>query len=265
MGSFELLQVQDHSSWKAVHLEAKAKPGKYPCRRGTFLPFGGHEVLLWTQGDVKGSVTEQHYFKEGKGIPAPLLLRRFAGHGGWRATCRAVLSLTKMNWNNDSLYDRLPVTLAYAGVLARTVKRLPGFGTRRISCAFSCKSATPARTLAPRGESTRCLIAGRIGEWDRARGGGGGWLAVDPSGGGSAFFAGSLEEEEGAEELAVDADGGEGLGGLLDEGGGYRSAVLLQPDGGEIEGREGGLVAELGFLEALHRLRQSSGGTVEFP
>lgn len=125
MGSFELLQVQDYSSWKAVHLEARAKPGKYPCRRGTFLPFGGHEVLLWTQGDVKGSVTEQHYFKEGKGIPAPLLLRRFAGHGGWEATCRAVLSLTKMNWNNDSLYDRLPVTLAYAGVLARTVKRLP--------------------------------------------------------------------------------------------------------------------------------------------
>ena len=35
-----------------------------------------------------------------------------------------LLGLTKMNWNNDSLYDRLPVTLSYASVLARVVKRL---------------------------------------------------------------------------------------------------------------------------------------------
>jgi hypothetical protein len=30
-----------------------------------------------------------------------------------------------MNWNNDSLYDRLPVTLRYASILAKTVKRMP--------------------------------------------------------------------------------------------------------------------------------------------
>jgi argonaute-like protein implicated in RNA metabolism and viral defense len=36
-----------------------------------------------------------------------------------------VLGLTKMNWNNDGLYDRLPVTLSYAQVLARTIKRMP--------------------------------------------------------------------------------------------------------------------------------------------
>jgi hypothetical protein len=30
-----------------------------------------------------------------------------------------------MDWNNDSLYDRLPVTLGYAKVLARTLKRMP--------------------------------------------------------------------------------------------------------------------------------------------
>jgi hypothetical protein len=30
-----------------------------------------------------------------------------------------------MNWNNDSLYDRLPVTLSYAKILANTVKLMP--------------------------------------------------------------------------------------------------------------------------------------------
>lgn len=34
------------------------------------------------------------------------------------------MSLTKMNWNQDALYDRLPVTLGYAKVLAATIKRM---------------------------------------------------------------------------------------------------------------------------------------------
>jgi hypothetical protein len=29
-----------------------------------------------------------------------------------------------MNWNNDSLYDRLPVTTTYASLLAGIVKRM---------------------------------------------------------------------------------------------------------------------------------------------
>jgi len=57
-------------------------------------------------------------------VPAPLQLVRFAGHGGWESACRDVLGLTKMDWNNDSLYDRLPVTMSYAQVLARTIKRM---------------------------------------------------------------------------------------------------------------------------------------------
>ena len=48
----------------------------------------------------------------------------YAGRGGWDSACRDVLGLTKMDWNNDSLYDRLPVTMSYAQVLAQTVKRM---------------------------------------------------------------------------------------------------------------------------------------------
>jgi argonaute-like protein implicated in RNA metabolism and viral defense len=85
---------------------------------------GGREVLVWTQGTAPEVSTRGNFFKEGKGIPAPLLLRRFAGHGSWRESVEQLLGLTKMDWNNDSLYDRLPVTMSYARVLARTLKRM---------------------------------------------------------------------------------------------------------------------------------------------
>ena len=85
---------------------------------------------MWTQGDVPGLIRGKSFYKEGKGIPHPLVLKRFAGHGGWHDQVRAVLGLSKMNWNNDSLYDFLPVTLSYASTLARTIKRMPTIHSR---------------------------------------------------------------------------------------------------------------------------------------
>jgi hypothetical protein len=54
---------------------------------------------------------------------------RHVGHGAWDDSARSILGLTKMDWNNDSLYDALPVTLGYAKVLARVVKRMKGLGS----------------------------------------------------------------------------------------------------------------------------------------
>ena len=105
--------------------EKKGKPNGYPCIRGSSLQLSGRELLFWTQGNAPAAVGGKNFYKEGKGIPAPILLRRFAGHGSWDDSCRSILGLTKMNWNNDSLYDRLPVTMAFAKVLAQTIKRMP--------------------------------------------------------------------------------------------------------------------------------------------
>jgi hypothetical protein len=127
----ELVQVQDDVAWRGVQIDPprvpgdKGTPAPYPCQRGIALQLGGREILLWTQGNAPAAVGGQNFFKEGKGIPSPLLLRRFAGHGALDETCKAVLGLSKMDWNNDGLYDRLPVTLGYARVLARTVRRIP--------------------------------------------------------------------------------------------------------------------------------------------
>src|SRR5574341_815470 len=129
----ELIQVQQDAGWRGVLIDPpksrdgkKGTPAAYPCERGTFMPLDGRTVLLWTQGNAPNAALDgRNFYKEGKGIPEPLQLKRFAGHGAWGEPCEAVLGLSKMNWNNDSLYDRLPVTMAYAQVLAQVIKRMP--------------------------------------------------------------------------------------------------------------------------------------------
>ena len=87
-------------------------------------------------GDVKNIGSQGSYFKGSRGTPRPLKLVRYAGHGPWDESVRAILGLTKMNWNNDSLYDSLPVTLAYAKVLARVMKRMPHLRTHALPVPF---------------------------------------------------------------------------------------------------------------------------------
>jgi hypothetical protein len=139
----ELVQIQQDVSWQGVKIDppkggkgTKGSAASYPVDRGTFLQIGELEVLLWTQGNARQAVTHGNFFKEGKGIPHPILLRRFAGHGYWEEGCRHVLALTKMNWNNDSLYDRMPVTMRYAQVLAQTVRRMPQIKPRPYQFRF---------------------------------------------------------------------------------------------------------------------------------
>ena len=132
--SVDLIQVAQ-TPWRGLHYERPARGGRqveagYAVIRGTYLPLDRREVLLWTQGDAPDVTGGTHYFQGGKGIPAPLSLRRFAGHGGWESTCSDVLGLTKMNWNSDNLYDSLPVTLGFASTLANVIKRMDRLGGR---------------------------------------------------------------------------------------------------------------------------------------
>jgi len=121
----ELLQIVESSNLKGIKYLRQgnsASPAAYPVERGCFVQSGPQEVMLWTQGNV--NLGGRQYFKEGKNIPSPISIRRFAGNGGWDQNCQAIMGLTKMNWNHDALYDKLPVTLGYAKVLASTIKRM---------------------------------------------------------------------------------------------------------------------------------------------
>ena len=128
----ELVQVVQGASWRAVRFTSDDRPAAhdYPVNRGTHLPLEGNEALLWTQGSVLGVHMKNSRFnvyKEGAlaPTPSPILLRRFTGAGGWHETCRGILALTKMDWNNNTLYKKLPVTLTYSSRFAQIVKQNP--------------------------------------------------------------------------------------------------------------------------------------------
>ena len=132
----ELIQVIRGTNWYGLKIEKprrhgnKAVPASYPIERGSFLPISDTECLLWTQGSVLG-VNPQRFnqpvFKEAnfKPLPNPILLKRFSGVGGWFDTCTSVFSLTKCDWNNNTLYKTLPATLVYSQKFANVVKGTP--------------------------------------------------------------------------------------------------------------------------------------------
>jgi hypothetical protein len=127
----ELVQLVKGVDWKGVRFDTKTQqPHKYPVVRGTYIPLDVNEALLWTQGSVEGvHVDNPRYnvYKEGalKPTPSPILVRRFSGVGGWHDTCAGILGLTKMDWNNNTLYKKLPVTLVYSKAFADIIQQNP--------------------------------------------------------------------------------------------------------------------------------------------
>lgn len=131
----DLVQVVEDVGWRGVRVEGgshgakKGNAAAFPVSRGTLIGLGPREALLWIHGDAQGIAESGSYFQGARSTPRPVRLVRHAGHGPWDEVARAILALSKMDWNNDALYDPLPVTLGYAKVLARVVKRMRGLGS----------------------------------------------------------------------------------------------------------------------------------------
>jgi hypothetical protein len=122
----ELLQIQQKTSWRAIASEQGQKSASnFPVKRGTTIPLDRYSFLLWTQGDMLGIASaNRHYYQEKRGIPAPLLIRRFRGSSPLQQIAYEVLKLTKMNWNNHQLYSRLPVTISFSDELSQIAKQI---------------------------------------------------------------------------------------------------------------------------------------------
>ena len=99
------------------------------------------EQKRWIQSRIEGSRAQPQYSAEYKryilerlnaaeGLEKYLHTRyvgqkRFSGEGGWHDTCSSILALTKVDWNNNTLYKALPVTLVYSQIFADVVKQSP--------------------------------------------------------------------------------------------------------------------------------------------
>ncbi len=78
--------------------------------------------------------------------PSPVLVRCFSEEGGWHDTCSGILGLTKMDWNYNTLYKKLPVTLGYSKAFADIIQQNPKmvdavYDFRNFHVAFHCAGA----------------------------------------------------------------------------------------------------------------------------
>ena len=133
----ECVQVTSDVKWRGVWLRASSKEGqvsephRYPVHRGTMIPLSGTAALVWVAGNAP-SVAQRgdSYYQGGKSIPSPLLMTRHMGRGPLDLIANEILALTKMDWNNDALYDPVPVTIRYSQRLARTIANVPTLARR---------------------------------------------------------------------------------------------------------------------------------------
>lgn len=127
----ECVEVGSASGWRGVWLiesgrqKPPTKPSGYPVPRGTVVIRSGNSALVWVAGNAPQVSNKPDYFQGGKSIPRPLQIVRHAGRGSLDLTAHEVLALTKMDWNNDALYDPVPVTIRYSQRLARTIANVP--------------------------------------------------------------------------------------------------------------------------------------------
>ncbi len=127
----ECIEVGSSSAWRGVWMvesgrqRPPSKPSSYPVPRGALQLRSGISALLWVAGNAPGASTTGDYYQGKKSIPRPLMLTRHAGAGPLETTALEALALTKMDWNNDALYDPVPVTIRYSQRLARTIANVP--------------------------------------------------------------------------------------------------------------------------------------------
>ena len=131
VNEIECIQITSDLTWRAVwrvpprRSGEKSTPDSYPVHRGTMLPMSGTSALLWAAGSVDDVSSRGSFYQGQKSIPRPILLRRQMGQGPLELPALEALALTKMDWNNDALYDPLPVTIQYSRRLARSIASIP--------------------------------------------------------------------------------------------------------------------------------------------
>lgn len=125
----ELLQIQEFTPWRAIRFDSSdmQNVSGFPIQRGTIIQLDKDTFLIWTHGSVQNDElagVNRNYYKNGRGIPAPLLVRRFMGKSDGATLVNEIMMLTKMNWNSgDSFYKVLPVTLDFAKMLSKVAKQ----------------------------------------------------------------------------------------------------------------------------------------------
>ena len=134
----ELIQICE-TNWRGIKISQPKTPDGYSCDRGSFIPLRNNECLLWIQGVVSNlDETNRPIFKDAtfSSIAKPVLIKRYIGVSEWFNTCNSILGLTKVDWNNNTLYKCEPVTLHYSRLFAQVVKEVPEIVRQKYNYRF---------------------------------------------------------------------------------------------------------------------------------
>ena len=130
VNDIEMLQIQELTPWRAIRMimqNSQKVAYNFAIKRGTVIQLSNDIFLLWTHGCVMHDELagiNRNYYKNKRGIPKPLLIKRFYGKANGDTIVKEIMMLTKMNWNSgDNLYKELPVTLDFAKILSRMAKQ----------------------------------------------------------------------------------------------------------------------------------------------
>jgi len=99
----------------------------FPVRRGTAVLLDDYTALLWVHGVTDSVRPGRRYYKGKRRIPAPLVVRRYAGNSDLSTVAREILGLSKMDWNSADMYSRLPATIHSSRQIARVGTLLQRF------------------------------------------------------------------------------------------------------------------------------------------
>jgi hypothetical protein len=94
--------------------------GIYPVPRGTCMKIDDRECVLYTTGYIP-------YFElyPGMHIPHPLHIKIFESDSHLDKICEEIMALTKMNFNNCSYFDSLPITVRFSKKVGEILQYLP--------------------------------------------------------------------------------------------------------------------------------------------
>lgn len=114
----------------SVRDEDKLKIDMYPVARGICIQLNSFSGLLYTHGTTPSIRAGNKDFMGGRGIPAPLVIKKHHGPSSLETIATEILSLSKMNWNSASLYSKLPATIQSSNDIARIGAMLSRFSGR---------------------------------------------------------------------------------------------------------------------------------------
>lgn len=99
------------------------REGSYPPLRGTYFSLEGEQHFLFTMGFIPYLETYP-----GSYVPEPWQITERHGSSSPKDLLKEVLALTKMNVNNCSFADGVPITLSFAQKIGEIMKHIPADG-----------------------------------------------------------------------------------------------------------------------------------------